>query len=342
MSNDANAAAAARSHRVGVNLIGGFQLLMALVLVLLLFDLWPERSGSPPVWSKTTRLGVWGNALDDDARLILIVLCTGALGSCVHAATSFASYVGNKRLVLSWGWWYVLRPFIGMALALIFYFVLRGGLLSGGTAGSEMNVYGLAAVAGLVGMFSKQATDKLRELFDNLFRTEKGHGDDARDDKLAGNLPVTSAMIERRKIAAYVVAQGADASGVALTELHRMLGGVVTRIPVLRHDDSVLCVVHQSLLYKFLALHSLEALRQGRSSDVEKLTLADLLADDEMKVLVQDSLAFVPAGAMLSEAKDRMEATPNCQDVFITEHGVPTEAVVGWLTDAEVRRIARV
>ena len=32
----------------------------------------------------------------------------------------------------------------------------------------------MAAVVGLAGMFSKQATDKLREVFENLFKTEKG------------------------------------------------------------------------------------------------------------------------------------------------------------------------
>ncbi len=31
----------------------------------------------------------------------------------------------------------------------------------------------MLAISGLVGMFSKQATDKLDELFNNLFKTEK-------------------------------------------------------------------------------------------------------------------------------------------------------------------------
>ena len=35
-----------------------------------------------------------------------------------------------------------------------------------------MNAYGIAAVAGFVGLFSRQATDKLRELFDTLFKTD--------------------------------------------------------------------------------------------------------------------------------------------------------------------------
>jgi len=34
--------------------------------------------------------------------------------------------------------------------------------------------------------------------------------------------------------------------------------------------------------------------------------------------------------------------TPNCQDIFVTAHGLRDEPVLGWLTDAEVRRAAKV
>lgn len=116
--------------------------------------------------------------------LITVVLLVGALGSYVHTATSFTSYVGNQRLHKSWLWWYIMRPFIGSALALILYFVVRAGFLHGGSGPENMNLFGFAGLAGLTGMFSKQATDKLRELFDNLFSVRDG--DDERTGKLTG------------------------------------------------------------------------------------------------------------------------------------------------------------
>jgi hypothetical protein len=120
--------------------------------------------------------------------LLILVLATGALGSFVHAATSFADYVGNQQARRSWIVWFVMRPLIGSALALVVYLVLRSGLISG-LYGAEakietINTYGFAAVAALAGMFSKQATDKLSEVFDALFRTKTGMGDDARKDKI--------------------------------------------------------------------------------------------------------------------------------------------------------------
>jgi hypothetical protein len=107
-----------------------------------------------------------------ETRYLLIVIISGALGSYIHLATSFADYVGNQRLVGTWIWWYLLRPFIGMALAVLLYFAARGGILTG-NASQSLNPYGIAAIAGMAGMFSKQATDKLREIFENLFKTER-------------------------------------------------------------------------------------------------------------------------------------------------------------------------
>ena len=129
-----------------------------------------------------------------ETRLILLVLLAGAIGSYVHAASSLVDYLGNRTLVNSWVWWYLLRPFIGMMLALIFYFGFRGGFITGGVnTGSEgaanfINPFGIAAMAGLVGMFSKVATDKLSEVFLTLFRPATGQGDAKRGDKLDDSL----------------------------------------------------------------------------------------------------------------------------------------------------------
>jgi hypothetical protein len=116
-----------------------------------------------------------------DLNLLILTLALGALGAFLHAAKSFASFAGNRTLTASWTWWYVLQPFVGSTLALLFYLVIRGGLFANAAGPSAINPYGIAAVSGLVGMFSKQATDKLSELFSTLFQTG---ADAARKDKL--------------------------------------------------------------------------------------------------------------------------------------------------------------
>jgi hypothetical protein len=129
-----------------------------------------------------------------DERLLVLVMVTGALGSFVHTATSFSDFVGNQKLSTNWVWWYVLRPFIGMALAAIFYVAIRAGFLSGGGQPNTINLFGLTAVAGMVGMFSKQATDKLSEVFNTLFRTAPGGGDEQRKDGLDSAAPVIKSI----------------------------------------------------------------------------------------------------------------------------------------------------
>ena len=119
-----------------------------------------------------------------DERLLLLVIVVGMLGAFVHGATSLADYLGNNAFNKSWTWFYLLRPAIGMALALVFYFAIRGGFLSTTGGARDINPYGIAALAGMVGMFSKQATDKLGEIFSTLFRSG---GDDRREDPLNGS-----------------------------------------------------------------------------------------------------------------------------------------------------------
>jgi hypothetical protein len=117
------------------------------------------------------------NNLNREVDLMLLVLLSGALGSFLHMAQSFSSFTGNRTLKSSWVWWYALRPFVGAALALVIYAAIRGGLISVGAGtgfdSTGLNPYGLMAGAALAGLFSKDATQKLGEIFANIFNSEK-------------------------------------------------------------------------------------------------------------------------------------------------------------------------
>jgi hypothetical protein len=151
---------------------GVYLVLLNLMLLYVLLRLWPDQvplAAAPHSFTLIPHL--WIVSLWPEVQFLALVAAAGALGSYIHLATSFADYLGNRQFVKSWTWWYVLRPFMGSALALILYFVVRGGLIAGSSGASELSPYGITAMAGLSGMFSKQATDKLREVFENLFKT---------------------------------------------------------------------------------------------------------------------------------------------------------------------------
>jgi hypothetical protein len=166
--------------RLWIVLFSSYLIVLNLVLFYLLFKVWPGQVPMKSDYSEIRLLPGFGKiTIWNEARYLLIVVFAGALGSYIHLATSFADYVGNRQFVTSWKSWYVLRPFIGSALALIIYFGARGGLISGTTGADSLSPYGIAALAGMTGMFSKQAADKLREVFENLFKTEKPPRTDA-------------------------------------------------------------------------------------------------------------------------------------------------------------------
>lgn len=183
------AASALQIFLLGCGLIG-----LALLIAYLFVCVWPStftQATTGAEGSKVTFLFTTVSfEVSADVRLLLMVMLAGGLGSFIHTATSFGDFVGNQKLSRSWLWWYILKPFIGMALAVVFYLVIRGGFLSAGAEAGKLNVYGIAALAGLAGMFSKQATDKLSEVFDAMFRTAAANGDAKRKDDLGNPTPV--------------------------------------------------------------------------------------------------------------------------------------------------------
>lgn len=114
--------------------------------------------------------------------LLILVACCGGLGSMIFILSSFVNFWGTLKLQKSWLAWYVAKPAIGMGLALLSYFALRAGFLTASVSSSDINIYGVLCIAGLVGLFTDDATLKLKEVFEVIFKP-----DDKRSGKLDNN-----------------------------------------------------------------------------------------------------------------------------------------------------------
>lgn len=114
-----------------------------------------------------------------ETRLLLLVMLAGALGSLMHSLRSLYWYTGNRMMVWSWVGFYLLLPFTGAMLAVIFYFVVRGGFFSPQASFDNTSPFGFAALSALVGLFSPQATLKLKEIAETIF-TKPGAGTDTK------------------------------------------------------------------------------------------------------------------------------------------------------------------
>ena len=167
--SESNAIGATPVRRTGIIVIAVYLVLFSAFLVYSLMQFWPSMAiteGSQNMSSVTYFF--WSFSTSDEVRLLAVVAMAGALGSLVHSLRSFYWYVGNHALVLNWVAMYILLPFVGSTLGLVFYFVIRGGFFSPQTTVEQTSPFGFAALAGLVGMFSEQAVLKLKDVAETL------------------------------------------------------------------------------------------------------------------------------------------------------------------------------
>jgi hypothetical protein len=104
--------------------------------------------------------------------VLIMVILMGTLGGLLRLVSSFAKYIGNRQLLRSWIPYYIVMPIEGGALAPLIYLLLRVGLLSPTASTNDagsLNVFGVYAIAGLTGLFSSQAMEKLAEVFAVIF-----------------------------------------------------------------------------------------------------------------------------------------------------------------------------
>jgi len=155
---------------VGIVLIAVYLILLSILLVVAIIQFWPASAASrgsiDPV---NTSFLYWTFSLSNEGRLLLIVVLAGALGGQVRSLRSLAWYVGNKQLKRSWLSQYILTPFIGAILAIVSYFIVRGGFCPANSTVQQTNIFGFAGLASLVGIASEPISLKLKQVANTLF-----------------------------------------------------------------------------------------------------------------------------------------------------------------------------
>lgn len=132
----------------------------------------PERpSSAPGTGEKQNALPKLVIPRDVGMLSTLFAFC-GALGATLHAMGSLVAFAGNGKFNDSWALWYLAQPLRGAILAAGFFWLLQGGLLGGiGREDVPVNSLAMMGATFLVGLFSDPAIEKLREVFQVLFRT---------------------------------------------------------------------------------------------------------------------------------------------------------------------------
>lgn len=159
-----------------------FLIIFFFIQIFWLFGFWPRMEVDGSDWLKTFMWFVVPAVcesipltIEHSQRLVIIVLVCGGIGAQVHTIASFAIHMAHRDFSRYWIYWYLLRPFQGAVVAFVVYFVFAAGLAgelskaAGATgavdaAGKMSELFRAGAIAGLVGMFSDSAVEKLREI----------------------------------------------------------------------------------------------------------------------------------------------------------------------------------
>jgi hypothetical protein len=219
---------------VGANGIAILAIVIVALMALITYSLvaiWPVTTATPTV--VTTHLFGFRLVISSEQRLFMIVALSGALGGLIHSARSLYWYAGNRVLRRSWLLMYVYLPFIGSALAVVFYVILRGGLLTGEATAAQVNFFGFAATSALVGLFSPEAAEKLKQVFDTLLAPAESGRDRV---PITAEPTVESIEPQSVKVGTIISIHGQNLSGSTAVLFHG------ARAPVSTVEDATVTV----------------------------------------------------------------------------------------------------
>lgn len=154
------------------------------------------------------------------------------------------------------------------------------------------------------------------------------------DDGLSA-ISVKAKMIERARIVALSDKFKSIDSTLLKDVTAHLSDRSVRRSPVFDDKGVVVYMIHASTLDQFIR----DKAMAGVASDT--LKFSDLLGVPAQKAMIEKTFVFVPETATLADAKAKMHATPDCEDVFVTKTGAATEPVIGWITDNLIFEVSK-
>lgn len=113
----------------------------------------------------------------------------------------------------------------------------------------------------------------------------------------------------------------------------------VNRLPFLNKDRSLKYIIHKSVFESFL---SKELITEKVEPTVEFFLTKVKSSYPDLQAFLDSGAGFIGLEANLKEAQEIMEKNNNCKDVFITATGNKTEMILGWVTNGEIERNARI
>jgi hypothetical protein len=111
------------------------------------------------------------------------------------------------------------------------------------------------------------------------------------------------------------------------------------RLPILDSKNVARYIIHESTLDEFARkLPGGVVYPQLKDRALASINLGQLIndSDPDMKNKVTNSITFISINATLLEAKKKMDDNQWSQDAIVTENGLASEPVIGWITNNKI------
>jgi hypothetical protein len=167
-----------------------------------------------------------------------------------------------------------------------------------------------------------------------FYFSQEGFAAAASRELLLRKASVADVGIAVDQIEAMTVAIG-DEPSVRFASVKAMLRRGVSRIPVWDKSGMVRYVIHESMIYKYLAENP-HALTDRTLNDFLNFTVRDI----SMRTVVS-TIAWASQDDTLALARDKMMAKPDCRDVFVTADGRQYRPVLRWITNSDIAAKAK-
>jgi len=117
-------------------------------------------------------------SFDDLTRLIIYIACSGGIGSLAHSIFGYIEHQSKNDFDLSYFWWYILRPFIGIIYGTFAFLFVAGGLMTLSGVSVDTNLFTTktvmfyCALSFLAGYAEHAFSLQLKELAEAVFKKE--------------------------------------------------------------------------------------------------------------------------------------------------------------------------
>jgi hypothetical protein len=217
-----------------------------------------------------------------EIRLVLFSTLFGIIGASIHGLGSLTAWISTNKLQAGWGIWYLTRPPIGAALAIITYIIIRAGFISGSGGPAAISDFGVAGISALVGLMTDEMTSKLRDVFDTLFGIKKPEVE-------RGESPVkkTKRIEISVKTDRINIAKKSEVKATLTKSDGTPAVGIVTNFSI---DDSSIVAFTGASVQKTnnegIASVEIEAKKTGATSVIARATIEGEIEIDELTITV--------------------------------------------------------